>query len=291
MNRIVNGSRDEDRRRSGRSGRSRSRSRSGRSTLKDIAAGGVAAGVAKKVLDHDRSRSRSRSDRHRRHSSSSDSGRSHRRSRSVSGYIDKGMSKLGFGEREKGGRPRERDRDRRSDDSGSGGDSDFSLSEEERKYRKLRGKELVTAGLATVATVHAAHEIYENMEKRKKRLAAVKDGTLDPEKAKKMKRVALLKDAANLGLVGLGVKGTVDNWKEMNEQRVELRQFSEQLKKHRQIMQERRGQQDGEGGRRGGGGGGDRNGRRSGSVRERGRRSSVSGPIYQDGNPYAAGGS
>lgn len=311
LNRAVNGPREKSRRqsRSRRSrgspsrSRSRSRSRSGGSMLKDIAAGGIAAIGTKKALD-----ARNRSRRRRRYSSSSSdrssgssSPRRRTRSRSVSSYVDKGMAALGIsdrhgdkidrgmeklgikerrGDRSDGGSRGSR-RDRARSESLSSIDSNFNLEEEEAKFKKLKGKEYLTAALASVATVHAMHEVVESVGARKKRHAAVESGELSPEKAKQQRRIALAKDAATFGLVGLGIKGTIDNWKEMNNQRTELRDFKRKLKKHREAlaMRSRRGSQ----------GPADRFPRSaSADPNGRSRRNSVGGPIYRDGNPYAA---
>lgn len=288
--------------------RSHSRSRSRRGSLKDVAAAGLAAVGAKKFVDSrdDRSRSRERSRRHRRYSSSSSGSvtpPSRRRSKSVTDYVDKGLAKLGIGDKKEGSRGSDRgSRDLAvtggasrggGDGRSRGGDSDcdhdhsdMSLSEEERKHRKLKGKEYLTAGLASVATIHAAHELYESYEKHKKRVQAVKEGKLSPEEAKKLKRKAYLRDAVTVGLAGLGVKGTYESWQEANEQRKEVHEHRAKLEECRRNMTRNGKRQQRLGGveswRRsapdlsveGGGGGG-------------GQSYGGSGPVYQDGNPYA----
>ena len=313
LNRLVNGSREEDFSRNGRrSGRSRSRSRGG--TLKDLGAAGLAAVAAKKFTDS-RDGSKSRSRRDRRYSSSSSGSRtpptSRRRSKSVSEYVDKGMAKLGLGDKKdrRDDRGSERQISRRSDDGysqarsmprdggdrrsggraraakGKGGsssssnssDSDFSLSAEEKDHKKLKGKEYLTAGLATVATVHAAHEIYESMEKRKQRRKAVRDGKMEPAEAKRLKSKSHLQDAFAVGLAGLAIKGTVGAWKEMREQRHEVHSMETKLEKHRRIVQERQK-----------GLGRNQSFRNSAPDLAGGSPNYGNEPMYQDGNPYAS---
>ncbi|KAI9815895.1 MAG: hypothetical protein M1832_005206 [Thelocarpon impressellum] len=269
LNRIINGSRGDDFSASG-GGRSRSRSRSrgrhggsggggggGSGGLKEVATAALAAGAGKKILDKVRSRSRG-GGRDRRHSSSDDS-RSpaprSRRSRSVSAMIDRGMAKIGIGEAEaartagadRGGASRSVPRSearggarrRRGSSSSSSSDSDFSLSDEEKARKKLRGKELLTAGLATVATVHAAHEVYESMEKRDKRRKAVLEGHMTSGEARRAKSKATVQDLAALGLAGLGIKGAVSTWQEAKEHRTEVRDLETKLERHRRIAAER----------------------------------------------------
>ena len=332
LNQFVNGSRGGRR-------RSRSGSRSAGGTLKDIAAAGVAAGVGKKILDRPRSPSRSRHRRRYSSDASSVDDRRPRRSKSVTDYIDEGMSKLGIGGRDKDRRRRDRDRDRDGGETGvrsspytddersqtertisggglardgtsrrrqgrrrrdnrnrsssrsssssrsNGSESEFSLSEEERNRRKMKGKEYLTAGLATVATVHAAHEIYESMEKRKKRLEAVRTGKLSPTRAKSMKRKAQMKDAAALALAGFGLKGVADSWKETHHQRRECREFETKLERHRRIAAEKRARNQQGGGADGVGGGMTS---ASPSVGQPRRRKSFTGPVYDSGNPYGS---
>lgn len=299
INRIVNGSRDDDdggprRSRSGRHRRSRSRSHSRGGGLKDLAAAGLAAGAAKKLLrDRSRSRSGSRSRRGRTYSESPP--RRRRRSKSVGDRLEEGVAALGLGSVVDKVRRRSRSRKRGDSPPASQArasspiDSDFDLSEEERNHRKLKGKEFLTAGLATIATVHAAHELHDEYAKGKKRHAAVKAGEISPEEAKKQKRMALAKDAASAGLAVLGIKGVYENWKDTTDKRKEIREYERKLAEHRRIAEQRR---------KGLGRNQSfnrsapdlRNGDQYGyddygnGDRDRGRR----GPVYRDGNPYNA---
>ncbi|KAI9825510.1 MAG: hypothetical protein M1826_007006 [Phylliscum demangeonii] len=326
LNRLINGSREEaqdDRRsrvsarsyrsdhsdRSDRSDRARPRSRSAVRAIRDVGAAGIAAGVAKQFAD--RSRSRPGRDRHyspdgsERSVSPAPGPRSRRRSKSVSEYIDQGMTKLGLRDRKKTGDRAEA----RRDDGGSRAarsastsseSSEFSLSEEEKSHRKLKGKEYLTAALATVATVNAANELYESVEKGKKRREALREGKISPEEAKQWKRKGLMKDAAALGLAGLTVKGTVDAWKGMKEQRNEVRCLETKLEKHRRIAERRRSLGVHDASRRPAGvapagaatGGEIAPGPGPTYAAANGYGYATTGyptgPVYQDGNPYAS---
>ncbi|KAI9800071.1 MAG: hypothetical protein M1825_004253 [Sarcosagium campestre] len=312
LNRFVNGSREDDfgsgSRRARSYSRNRSRSRGGGSSniLKDLGVAGLAAGAAKKFLD---SRKQAKS-RERRYSSSSDS-RSPprpRRSRSVNAYIDRGFKKMGLGEADAARRAREEEkygggRGGSGRDAGASRDltqprggavatggrrgsvsssssSEFSLEDEERNRRKMRGKEMLTAGLASIATVHAAHGVYQSFEARDKRRKAVLEGKMSAAEARKKKSAATAKDAFAIGIAALGVQGAVAEWKEMTAQQKEYKELKQKIDRHRRKTLVR--QQSGYGSTDrwrhsapnlnepayGGGGGG-------------------SGPVYQDGNPYA----
>jgi hypothetical protein len=52
----------------------------------------------------------------------------------------------------------------------SGSDSHGNSSNDEKRLKKLKGKQLLSTGLATVATIHATHSIYEARERRDARL-------------------------------------------------------------------------------------------------------------------------
>lgn len=98
-------------------------------------------------------------------------------------------------------------------------DSDSSTTDMENKRKHMRGKELLTAGLATIATIHAAHGVYSSMEAHEKRHRLVAEGEMSPEEARKKQTKAWVQDAAAVGIAALGIKGAFSNWKEMNEQR------------------------------------------------------------------------
>ncbi|KAH6678414.1 hypothetical protein B0J14DRAFT_473464 [Halenospora varia] len=161
-------------------------------------------------------------------------------------------------------------------------DSESSLgssSGDEKRIRKMKGKQLITAGLATVATIHAAHNIYQSMEKRDARHRAVQEGEMTPEEARKLKAKSTLQDAASVGIAALGIKGAISEIKEANEMRHECREFREKKEERHKKRIER--QQKG-GSRRGG----DGDGRRSNGY-DSNRRRYDDGPRYIDGNPYS----
>ncbi|KAF1968639.1 hypothetical protein BU23DRAFT_558371 [Bimuria novae-zelandiae CBS 107.79] len=109
----------------------------------------------------------------------------------------------------------------------------------EQKRKKLRGKELLTAGLATVATIHAAHGVYSSMVASEKRRKLVAEGEMSPEEARKRKSKNMLQDAAAVGIAALGIKSAFSEWKEMNEQRHSVHEL-EQRRRKRRKMRERR---------------------------------------------------
>lgn len=121
-------------------------------------------------------------------------------------------------------RHRDRDYDDRKKDRGSDGrnrrvaegkqaisDSDSlgSSTDDNKRIKKMKGKQFLTAGLATVATVHAAHNVYQSVERRKAGHKAVAEGDMTPEEARKEKAKARLRTAASVGIAGLGIKGAI----------------------------------------------------------------------------------
>ncbi|KAL8771204.1 MAG: hypothetical protein Q9209_003375 [Squamulea sp. 1 TL-2023] len=262
-NHLVNGGRDRDRSRSrhGRSGRGKQDGGGGGGGLGGLAAGGIAAAAGKALLDA-RARSKSRG---RRDSDSDDSRgpRNKKRSSSMGAYLEKGlgmgMAALGLKDDKK---PHDSRRSRRYDDDeddyrysrrgppptqgrlrGGGGDygdglkggssssdDDLSSSEEERTRKKMGRKELITAGLASVATIHAANSVYTSIEARCKRQKLVAEGEMSPEESRKLKNKARFQDAASIGIAALGIRGAISEWKEMNEQRLELSEFDKKRK-------------------------------------------------------------
>jgi len=103
----------------------------------------------------------------------------------------------------------------------------------EEKRKKLRGKELLTAGLATVATIHAAHGVYSSIVTSEKRRKLVGEGEMSPEEARKRKSKNILQDAAAVGIAALGIKSAYSEWKEMNEQRQSVKELETRRRKRR----------------------------------------------------------
>ena len=98
-------------------------------------------------------------------------------------------------------------------------ESSSDLEDFDKKKKHMRGKELLTAGLATIATIHAAHGVYSSMEAHEKRHKLVQEGEMTPEEARKKQTKAWVQDAAAVGIAALGIKGAFSEWKEMNEHR------------------------------------------------------------------------
>lgn len=295
MSRDSYDSRDESPRR-----RQRSRSRS----VVDTARRGLAKiGFGKK--DDDSDVGSRRSGRGGRYSDDDDDysrdGRSVRGAgRRYDSYDDDRSIARGGRDRSRGGAPKSRASSRGSVSSSDLGDSD----EDEKRAKKMRGKQLLTTGLAAVATIHAAHNVYQSMEKRNARHKAVKAGKLSPEEAKKLKSKAILQDAASVGIAAMGIKGAISEMKEAREMSHEVSEWREEKEKRHQKRLERQERQ-----RKkleypsdddhydAGYASDEDDGRYVNSRRSRANsrapvgppgRYADDGPRYQDGNPYAA---
>jgi len=109
----------------------------------------------------------------------------------------------------------------------------------EEKRKRLRGKELITAGLATVATIHAAHGVYTSMVASENRRKQVAEGEITPEEARKRKSKNMLQDAAAVGIAALGIKSAYSEWKEMNEQRHSVKELETRRRKRRKARERR----------------------------------------------------
>ena len=273
-NRLLNGSRKDERSRSRSRGRDDSRDRGGKG-IAGLGAGALAAAATKAF--ENRSKSRGRGKRDYSSSSDDDYGRRRgggRRSKSVSDYMRQGMAGLGIGsnkdKRDTTDRGTPRDLGNESDSgsehphsqlragpngaatgalahvkhnqdnsNSSSSDDDISSSEEERERKKLGKKQLITAGLASVATIHAAHNVYQSVHMRKVRAKEVAEGDMSPAEARKKKNNARLHNAASIGIAALGVKGAYSEWKEMQESRHEVREFDEQRERRHERKLER----------------------------------------------------
>lgn len=256
--------------------RSRGRSRSGSPTrdkdgnpIAKIAGTGAVIAAGKALYDRvrsksrggrsrSRSRSRSRNRRDRSRSSSADSyvpsrrnRRSYSRGRSMdNGYQsndpsranpDRRLAAAGAGA---GAGALATQGGNRSLASQRGGGRDASsdsssTTDMEEQRKKLRGKELLTAGLATVATIHAAHGVYSSMVASEKRRKLVSEGEMTPEESRKRKSKNMLQDAAAVGIAALGIKSAYSEWKEMNEQRHSVKELESRRRKRRKQRERR----------------------------------------------------
>ncbi|KAF2034868.1 hypothetical protein EK21DRAFT_97097 [Setomelanomma holmii] len=232
-------------------GRSRSSEREGGNGLAKVAGTGAVIAAGKALYDRVRSKSRSRKERSRSRSSSRDSyvpsRRGNRRSYSRGRGMDDDYSQAqgrantdrrlatagGAGAGALAAQNRGGDGDRKQ---GSSSDSESSTDMEEKR-KKLRGKELLTAGLATVATIHAAHGVYSSMVASEKRRKLVSEGEMSPDEARKRKSKNMLQDAAAVGIAALGIKSAYSEWKEMNEQRHSVKELEARRRKRRKARE------------------------------------------------------
>ncbi|QDS74286.1 hypothetical protein FKW77_003574 [Venturia effusa] len=246
-----------------RGGRSRSRG------LKDVAALGGIAAAGKAIYDRVRSKSRGR-DRRSPSVSSEDSYVPARRPRyraDRGGSPDEGDTARGRSEEAEGEGQLSRKRDGSSDS--------VSTTDLEQQRKKTRGKELLTAGLATVATIHAAHGVYSSMVASEKRHQLVMEGEMSHEEARKRKSKNMLQDAAAVGIAALGIKSAFSEWKEMNETRHSFHELEAKKRKKRKARENARRERRENGGY----------GRQAYGYPAAPR---PSGPTYADANPYAA---
>ena len=151
----------------------------GAGALKGLAAGGALAAAGKAIYDRVRSKSRKR-DGSRSRSSSTDSyvpSRRRPRNKRGSPQSDTGQSARGAGQtRDLASRDTNYNNNNgalvgagagagagalasRTNNGDTSSDSS-STTDMEKKRKHMRGKELLTAGLATIATIHAAHGVY-----------------------------------------------------------------------------------------------------------------------------------
>ncbi|TAQ87939.1 hypothetical protein B7494_g3748 [Chlorociboria aeruginascens] len=161
-------------------------------------------------------------------------------------------------------------------------DSLGSSSGDEKRIKKMKGKQFLTAGLATVATIHAAHNIYQSMEKRDARHKAVAEGEMTQEEARKLKAKAVLQDAASVGIAALGIKGAISEIKEANAMRGECKKLRTEKEERHQKRLQRLNSSKGNSSNGSGGGRRKENGYNPSQIDYR----REPGPHYYDDNPY-----
>ncbi|RYP66967.1 hypothetical protein DL769_005883 [Monosporascus sp. CRB-8-3] len=201
-------------------------------------------------------------------------------------YTSRGYMRGGRGDdyrddRSAGGKRRSRSAQRGGRSSVSS--SDLGDSEDDEKMaRKMRGKQLLKAGLATVATIHAVHGVYGSMGARNARHKAVKEGRLSPAEAKKLKTKAILQDAASVGIAAFTIQGAVQELKEAQEQTKQVKEWQQEKKRRHERRMERLKRANSNHYAR------SRADNWSTSAPAQSRRYDDDGPRYTDGNPYSA---
>lgn len=135
-------------------------------------------------------------------------------------------------------------------DRSTDSESSTDTSEEERR-KKLRGKELLAAGLATLAVNHAAHRIYSSYRPESEHRKLVADGGISPEEemtpkgetapeeTRKRMVEKILRDAANVGVTAIDIESAFSEWKQINEQRISVKEL-EQRRWKKKMARERR---------------------------------------------------
>lgn len=114
------------------------------------------------------------------------------------------------------------------------------ISDDQRRLKKARTAQMITAGLTTVAMIHAGHSVYQSMEARGERIKAVADGDITPKQARREKNKNHLQDAVSVGIAALGIKGAVSEWKEMKEKHQTAVELKKKQERHRQKREARR---------------------------------------------------
>lgn len=219
-------------------GRDRSQSRGG-DALKNVAGAGAVMAAGKALYDRVRSKSRGAKARDRSRSVSSEDsyvpsrGRRYDKQKDSEDYNNE-RSMTGPAAGAGAVATTNQNRGRRDESASSDSTTDM-----EQKRKKLRGKELLTAGFATVATIHAAHGVYNSMVASEKRRKLVAEGDMTPEVARKQKSKNMLQDAAAVGIAALGIKGAFSEWKEMNEQRHQCHEMESKRRKRRKAKEKR----------------------------------------------------
>jgi len=195
------------------------------------------------------------------------------------------MSQGGVVSRNRGAGDRDGgDRDEGNRDDGNSSSSSQDTDELKESYKKTRGKEILTAALASVATIHAAHGVYSSMVASETRHKKVAEGELSAEKARKLKSKNMLQDAAAVGIAALSIKSAFSEWKEMNEHRKSKHEAYARRRKRIKAREKREREMKMSGGYGGGGYGGGYGRSGGGGAGDYYRGGGP--PQYGDANPY-----
>ncbi|KAF2802274.1 uncharacterized protein BDZ99DRAFT_469041 [Mytilinidion resinicola] len=146
----------------------------------------------------------------------------------------KGGSQRGGSQRGgKNGKGDKKDNDQSSSDLGS-------TSSDEKHIKAARRKKYLTFGLTGIATIHAAGSIHKAMELAKERKAAVAEGEMSSDEAKKKKKQQRWQELGAVGISALGIYQSVKEVKEARELHGEHRELMEKREERHRKREERR---------------------------------------------------
>lgn len=140
--------------------------------------------------------------------------------------------------RQRGGQ--ERNGKSRDDTSSSVSSSDLGCTDDDEKSKKkAKLKKWGAIGLAGVATIHAVSGVHSTIEKRKKRQEELADGDISEEEAERIRNKGRLRNAANVGIAAIWIKGAVDEIKEYREAAKEHQETREKVEERHRMRVER----------------------------------------------------
>lgn len=126
--------------------------------------------------------------------------------------------------------------------SSSSSDSSSDLGctdDDEKSKKKALLKKWGAIGLAGVATIHAVSGVHSTIEKRKKRQEELADREISEEEAERRRNRGRWKNAANVGVAAIWIKGAVDEIKEYREAAKEHRESCEKSEERHRMRIER----------------------------------------------------
>jgi hypothetical protein len=115
-----------------------------------------------------------------------------------------------------------------SSSSSSASSSDLGCtSDDEKLKKKAKLKKWGSIGLAGVATIHAVAGVHSTIEKRKKNREELQEGEISEHEAERRRNKGRWRNAANLGIAAVWIKGAVD----------EIKEYREATKEHQETIE------------------------------------------------------
>jgi len=116
----------------------------------------------------------------------------------------------------------------KDDTSSSASSSNLGCtSDDEKIKKKAKLKKWGSIGLAGVATIHAVAGVHSTIEKRKKNREELEEGEISEAEAEKRRNKGRWRNAANVGIAAVWIKGAVD----------EIKEYREATKEHQEIIE------------------------------------------------------
>jgi hypothetical protein len=102
----------------------------------------------------------------------------------------------------------------------------------EENYKKMRSQQLLSTACVSVAALSTARSAYNAYSDHKNRRQSILEGKLSVEDARKTARMNVLRDAAAVAVIAIGIKSAYGEWKTVKQIHQQRQQLEQKRRQH-----------------------------------------------------------